>query len=336
MAITARDVATEAGVSVSTVSRALARPDLVSGPTRARVEAVAHRLNYEPNSVARGLSTGRTYHLGLLVPDLENPFFASVAKAVQSQARRLGYSVFIADTDEDATLETSLIHQLAPQVDGIIVASPRSPDDQVRQWIKAVPLVLLNRLVTGLGAVTLDNADGVVQAVRHLWALGHRTIAYAGGPKASWSDGQRRSAFVAAVDSIDGLTGIDLGYFQPFHQGGTVAADLALATQATAVLAYNDLVALGILERFTLRGVSVPGDISVIGTDNITTTTLVRPALTTVAIPFRRLGQTGLEILLSSDPSQVEVLPVELIVRASTGEAPSGLNSATVRTSRTP
>lgn len=334
MAITAREVAFEAGVSVSTVSRALARPDMVSAATRARVEAAARQLNYHPNSVARGLSTGKTYHLGLMVPDLENPFFASVAKSVQLHARRLGYSVFIADTDEDPSVEGSLVHQLASQIDGIIVA-PRSPDAQVAQWAKAVPLVLVNRLVPGLGAVLVDNADGIFQAVRHLWALGHRTIAYVGGPRNSWSDGQRRTAFAEAIASFDTLNGVDLGPFQPFHQGGVAAADLVLASRASAVLAYNDLIALGILERLRDRRVAVPTDLSVVGIDGITLSGLVAPALTTVAMPFRLIGQTSVDLLVSADRSQVTTLPVELTVRASTGEAPTGLIPASVRTNRT-
>jgi len=331
MAVTARDVAIRASVSVSTVSRALTRPDLVSDETRLRIEAVAQELDYHPNSVARSLSTGRTYHLGLVVPDLENPFFASVAKGVQSYARQLGYSVFIADTDENTTMEVELVHQLAPQVDGVILCSPRCESDQILPLAATTALVLINRPIDSIDSVSFDHADGVRQAVRHLWALRHTVIAYAGGPRASWSDQVRRTCFHSFAEEL-GIETIDLGYFQPVHYGGMAAADLAFASGATAVLAYNDLVAIGLVQRLVMRDVHVPEEISVVGIDGITQASLFSPAITTVAGSLHQLARTSVDALINQDLEPAHrLLPVDLIVRASTAEPPGGPSAPPAR-----
>ena len=191
MAATIRDVASAAGVSQSTVSRALSMPELVNPATRARVLEAAGRLGYQPNRAARGLITGRTGNLGLIVPDLSNPFFSSVVKGVQAAARGADYSVFIADTDEEASAEVELLRALTKQVDGIVLCSPRSPDDELARVGVDSSVVLMNRRIEGRPSVTVDNADGMRQAVEHLSALGHERIAYVAGPRTSWSNGER-------------------------------------------------------------------------------------------------------------------------------------------------
>jgi len=334
MVVTARDVATRTGVSVSTVSRALTRPDLVSEDTRRRVQQAAKELNYQPNVSARSLSTGRHFHIGLVVPDLENPFFASVAKGVQSYARQLGYSVFIADTDENATLETELVLQLTPQVDGVLLCSPRSEPDQILALAQTAPLVLINRPVDSITSISLDNADGIRQAIRHLWALGHCRIAYAGGPRASWSTKIRLESFAAAIAQEPSMEAIDLGYFQPVHYGGMAAADLALASGATAIITFNDLMAIGLIQRLAARGVRVPQDVSVIGIDGIAQSSLISPPLTTVAGPLHQLGCAAVDALTNPAPVRAEkLLPVDLIVRNSTAEAPRGPEATRARES---
>jgi len=336
MAVTAREVAIQAGVSVSTVSRALARPDLVSDETRSRIEEVARELNYAPNSTARSLSTGKTYHLGLVLPDLENPFFSSVAKSVQFYARQLGYAVFIADTDENITMETELVHQLAPQVDGVLLCSPRSETDQILALAKTTPLVVVNRPVETICSVSFDNTDGIRQAIRHLWALGHRVIAYAGGPRASWSDKIRRESFLRDIAEDPTMEAVDLGYFQPVHYGGMAAADLALASGASAIIAYNDLMAIGLIQRLTNRGVRVPEEISVVGYDGILPASFFSPPLTTVAGALHQLAYTAVDALVrENSEAEHKLLPVDLIVRGSTAEAPASPGSAEVRSSGT-
>lgn len=326
MASTIRDVAREAGVSQSTVSRALSMPELVNPATRARVQSAASQLAYHPNRAARGLITGRTGNLGLIVPDLSNPFFSSVVKGVQSTAHTSDHSVFIADTDEEASAEAQLLRALAKQVDGIVLCSPRSPDDELAEVGLDTPVVLMNRRVPGFPGVTVDNADGMRQAVTHLSALGHRRIAYVAGPKVSWSNAERERGLRAAVETT-GTELVETGYFPPQFAGGVAAADLVLASGATAVIAYNDVIALGLLSRLGARGVSVPAQISVVGCDDIAMSSMTHPSLTTVSVPKRQAGRATVALLLSlladGDPtSRQRELPTQLIVRATTGVAP--------------
>ncbi len=324
MAISARDVARAAGVSVATVSRTLTRPDAVAPATRDKVLATARAMGYRPNAAARSLITGRTGNIGLIVPDLENPFFASVTKGVQMRARAAGYAVFIADSDEDPSLEPDLARNLAKQVDGLVLCSPRTPEPVLAQLATECTLVLVNRRCGDIPSVTVDNREGVRQSLVHLRALGHRRIAYVGGPATSWSNRQRLAAFLELGGADDDLEVVDLGFFRPYVSGGVAAGDLVIHSGATAVLAYNDVVAFGLLERFRQRGVRVPDDISVIGTDNIPVSALTSPALTSVGLPLVDSGRAGVDLLLGlvRDPSAPPVhhhdLSVQLVVRGST------------------
>lgn len=329
--VTVRDVASLAGVSISTVSRALSAPTVVSAETRRRVIEAADKLGYSPNPAARGLRVGRTQNLGLLVPDLENPFFAAITKAVQSRARANGYAVFIADSDEDPGLERELIASLVKQVDGLILASPRSADQYLLEIAQQVPCVTVNREVDPIDSVTIDNVDGVTQAVSHLRALGHRTIAFASGPARSWSGAERRRGLDAVKTQFDDTTVIPLGHFSPHFSGGYPAADLAVASGATGVIAFNDLMALGIVDRLRQRGVVVPDAMSVVGFDDVSVAALGAPALTTVQAPLAGLGRTSVDLLVAAlevkpdggsavndEPCTHLQLPVEIVVRGST------------------
>ncbi|GAA3219402.1 LacI family DNA-binding transcriptional regulator [Dactylosporangium siamense] len=328
MPVTIKDVARVAGVSPSTVSRALTTPALVQAETRARVERAAAELGYQPNRAARGLITGRTGNIGLIVPDLTNPFFPGVVKGVQSRARESDFSVFLADTDEDPTAEAGLVRALSKQVDGIVLCSPRMTEEDLRSVIGETPVVMLNRRVGQIPAITIDNVDGIRQAVAHLAALGHRRIAYVAGPRLSWSNKERARALRTTTNAA-GIDLIEIGNFAPQFAGGVAAADLVLAAGVTAVIAYNDLVALGLLNWFATRGVKVPEAISVMGFDDIVLSQMVSPSLTTVAQPQEQIGRAGVDMLLQllEDPDRAAAarreLPSQLMVRHSTGRAPS-------------
>jgi len=327
MAVTIKDVARAAGVSPSTVSRALSAPDLVQPETRRRVQQAASDLGYHPNRAARGLITGRTGNIGLIVPDLTNPFFPGVVKGVQSRARESDFSVFLADTDEDPSAEAGLVRALIKQVDGIVLCSPRMSEDELRPIAGETPMVMLNRRVGRIPSVTIDNADAIRQAVAHLVALGHRRVAYVAGPRTSWSNRERLRSLRPAT-SAAGLELVEVGNVAPQFSGGVAAADLVLAAGVTAVIAYNDLVALGLLNRFTARGVPVPEEMSIVGFDDIVLSEMVHPALTTLAQPKEQTGRAGVDLLLQlmEDPDRVAVtrreLPSQLMVRHSTGPAP--------------
>jgi LacI family transcriptional regulator len=302
-------------------------PELVNPATRARVLDAARKLGYQPNRAARGLITGRTGNLGLIVPDLSNPFFSSVVKGVQAAARVADYSLFIADTDEEATAEVDLLRALTRQVDGIVLCSPRSPDDDLARVGVDSSVVLMNRRIDGRPSVTVDNADGMRQAVEHLAALGHQRIAYVAGPRTSWSNGQREQGLHTSAEDT-GTDLVHLGHFPPRFEGGVAAADLALASGASAVIAYNDVVALGLLSRLGARQVPVPEQISVLGCDDINMSAMTHPALTTVSIPKWEAGRAAVALLLSrlaegsgDPPAPDRELPAQLIVRATTGVA---------------
>jgi LacI family transcriptional regulator/LacI family repressor for deo operon, udp, cdd, tsx, nupC, and nupG len=334
MPVTIRDVARLAGVSPSTVSRALSLPDVVNAATRARVQAAAEQLGYAPNKAARGLITGRTGNIGLVVPDLANPFFPSVVKGVQARARMHDVAVFLADTDEDAAAEISLVNALSKQVDGLILCSPRASDEELGAVAAETNVVLVNRLVEGVPAVTFDNEGGMRQAIAHLVALGHRKIAWVGGPANSWSGAHRIIGLYAAAHE-HGVELAEVGNFAPTYEGGMAAADQAVATGATAVVTYNDLVAIGLLARLHARGISVPDDVSVVGIDDIAMSAMSRPALTTVRLPKQKSGEIAVELLLAmiDDPNPDTIIGTrgtlqgELVVRDSTGVAcaPAGL-----------
>lgn len=294
---TVRDVAERVGVSVSTVSRALSVPHLVSAKTRARVVAAADELGYQPNQAARGLRSGVTGNIGLVIPDIENPYFAAMTKGVQDRARKSGYSVFIADSDEDAELEAEVIASIVKQVDGILLASPRAGAERILRIVGSKPAVVLNRRIEGLPSLLLDNAAGVVQVLDHLQALGHRRIAYAASPMSSWSGAERVEEMRRQAELREGLEIVFLGNFQPFISGGYQAADLAVASGATALFAYNDLVAIGALERLRHRGIDVPGQMSVVGFDDVAFAELTLPTLTTVAVPLRGMGRRAVDAL---------------------------------------
>lgn len=321
--ITVHDVAEAAGVSASTVSRALSGSTAVASATRDRVVAAARQLGYRPNLAARGLITGTTHNIGLVVPDLENPYFASITKSVQSRALSAGYSVFIADSDEDTRTELELVHQLAKQVDGLILCSPRMSAEEIAGIADQTMMVLINREWEGLTSVVVDDEEIIRLALEHLHALGHRKIAYVGGPERSWSNQKRWAAIQRNTPAFDDLEVDKIGSYAPNFDGGQSAADVVVASGATAALAYNDLVGLGILARLSTRGIRVPEDLSVMGIDDVNVATLVSPGLTTVRSPLKKVGRAAVNYLVDlmdpdDRPRPAEELSVQLVVRQST------------------
>ncbi|APX32618.1 hypothetical protein BH708_07685 [Brachybacterium sp. P6-10-X1] len=322
---TVRDVAAAAQVSISTVSRALSKPELVAVGTREHVQRIARELGYRPAAAAQG-PTPRPGTIGLVVPDLENPFFGLMAKGVQARARADGLLVVVADIEEDAMIERTMLETLADGVDGLILCSPRGSDETIRSIAARVPTVLANRQVDDLPSVVFDEEHGMIAALRHLVALGHRRIAYAGGPLVSWTHRRRADAVRSFAEQTADVDLIDLGSFLPYLRGGHGAADQAIAGGVTAVIAFNDLLALGIIDRLIQRGVRVPTDMSVGGIDNVAASTYVRPHLTTVDASRVRMGRTAVDLLIgalhAARAPVPQILPTELIVRDSTAVAP--------------
>jgi DNA-binding LacI/PurR family transcriptional regulator len=301
---------------------------IVSPATREAVLDAAAKLGYQPNRAARALINGRTGNVGLLVPDLENPYYTEVLKGVSMHLRRTDYHLLLADSDEDTAWEREMLHTLRQSSDGLLICSPRLADADLVTLADPATTVVLNRIVDSLACVTIDPVPGIQQAVQHLAALGHRHIAYVAGPPGSWSDARRREGLAIAeelgvkVDVVQSAT--------PTFDAGTLAGDLALATGASGIIAFNDLLAIGMLNRLLSRGVSVPADVSIIGNDDIAMASMCAPKLTTISSPKERIGQSAAATLLrllkdrtgaSSTPEHI-LLPAGLTVRASTGVAP--------------
>lgn len=322
MPVTIRDVAEQARVSVATVSRALSSPHLVNHVTRARVLAVANELGYRPSPAARSLITGRTGNIGIVVPDLGNPFFTGVLKSVQGRAREAGYAVLVGDSDEDAALEEELVRMMAKQVDGVLLCSPGIKDSQIMALAEHSSLTLLNRRVRGIGAALMDSASGMRELVAHLADLGHRRCAYLAGPRSSWSNRERRRGLRAAARQHN-IEIVELGPFPPRYESGVAAADGALGADATALIAYNDILALGMLARLRDRGIAVPGDVSVTGFDDLVYAAICAPPLTTVTMPVQAAGRSAVDLLLDQlggrRPAGTQLdLPTRLVIRATT------------------
>lgn len=324
-AVTLSDVAREAGVAISTVSRALSRPERVSAGTSEQVREVARRLGYRPNRIAQALPTGRTGMLAVLLPDITNPHHFGLVRGAEAQARAAGATLVVADTQGGPELETAHVDRLESAVDGFVLVASRLPEPELHALAERRPLVLFNREVAGLPSVATDSADGARQVVEHLVALGHGSIAYLAGPRAAWSDGRRWRGLSEAAAAA-GADVVRCGPFPPTLEAGPAAADVGLGAGATALVAFNDLLAIGVLRRLEERGVAVPEQMSVVGFDDIFGADFCSPPLTTVAAPVGDAGRRLVDVLQAGrDPAPVVTLPTSLRVRASTGlRAPVG------------
>ncbi|WP_228488910.1 LacI family DNA-binding transcriptional regulator [Raineyella fluvialis] len=320
------DVAREAGVSPSTVSRALSRPGRVSFDTAERIRKVAAELGYHTKAISRTLPERVTKMLGLVVADIANPVYLGMIRGAERTARELDYSLVLVETQESERLESELLERLMPLVDGVILGASRLPDVDIRRLAKQTPLVVLNRQVGQVTSVSSDNLRAVKRAAEYLGGLGHRSIAYLAGPENSWSDGIRWRGLLEAGLELD-IRVRRAGPYVPSIKGGAAAAQDWLQHRTGAVLAYNDLMAIGFMRQLALSGVEVPRDVSVIGFDNISDASLIRPRLTTMAAPQVTLGATAVNHLLRQRRHVAEtgdpvLLPVRLMVRESTGPAP--------------
>jgi LacI family transcriptional regulator len=319
------DVAREAGVAPSTVSRAFSRPGRVNAETAERIRVVAARLGYRTNSPARALSTGRSSMVALVIPDVTNPVYFDITRGAEDAAAEASYTLLLADFRESGRLERRAIDRAAPAVEGLVLGGPRVSDSAIRMAAKQRPTVVLNRAVAGLPSVVVDNARGMRQVAEHLGALGHDTLTYLAGPEASWADGMRWRSLREAGLELD-LRVRRLGPYAPTVAGGQAAVEDVRQHPTTAVVAYNDLMAIGLMHGLPRAGVEVPRQVSIVGFDNIFGSDFCTPALTTVAAPLRALGAAGVRHLLvelgGAPPrtGQVGLLPVRLIMRASTAQ----------------
>jgi LacI family transcriptional regulator, galactose operon repressor len=325
--VTINDIAEATGFAASTVSRALSRPGRVNAATRERIVAVARELSYVPNTHARALTSGRTETVAVLVSDVTNPFYFGLIRGTQHQLKAAGYAHLLIDTENSGELESHMLSKMRQSIDGAIMATSRLSRRLLAELATELPLVAVNRMVRGVESVVLDSPSGVAQAAEHLISLGHSEIVYMSGPENSWSNEARWRSLVAAAGR-HGLPVRRLGPFPAGRMSGSAAADALINTRATACIAFNDLLAIGMLTRLRERGVGVPGEISVVGCDDMFGADFCHPTLTTLAAPIEQAGRVAVSMLLArlhdSAPAtrQSAVLPTHLIVRESTGPAP--------------
>ena len=331
--MTIHDVAARAGVAASTVSRALNNPGRVNAATRERVQRIAAELNYVPSTQARALSSGRTRNVAMIVPDITNPYFFGLVRGAQRQLTAAGYTQVLLDTEESPEQEAHALSQLRKTCDGVILTGPRMTDEQIVIASRAQPLVTINRNAAGVPSVLINTPNAIGQAVDHLISFGHQRICYVSGPPNSFTNRWRWQALEETVrarrdDGRPNLSAVQIGNFSPGLKAGAAAADAVLNTGATACVTFNDMLAIGMLHRFADRGIAVPGDISVIGCDDIFGSDFCNPPLTTMTAPIERAGRAAVTMLLGLlDPTSAEVdrprvlLPTHLTVRASSGPA---------------
>jgi LacI family transcriptional regulator len=321
------DVARLAEASIATVSRVLNGRAVADQALVERVRSAARELGYRPNMVARDFRHGVTRTIGVIVPDLGNPFFPDVVKGLAHDVTAGDHRLLIADCGEDPDEELRLVGELSGRCDGLVLCSPRMSAENlaaVAGW--GIALVCTNREVKGLplGTVGIDSAGGMAQAVEHLADLGHRHVGYLAGPESSWSDRGRRTGLQRAARKLG--VRVDVAGAGSTSHAGYAALPELLDRKVTAVLAFNDLVALGALARLRELGLEVPTALSLVGFDDIPVAAFLGPPLTTVSIPKdelgRRAGAMLQQILTDGAMARQERLPSTLVVRESTAPPP--------------
>ena len=327
---TITQVAEAAGVSRATVSRVLNGRTSVDPGIGARVREAADRLQYRPNLTARYLSTGRTMTVSLVIPDLGNPMFQSILRSLTRAAEADGYGVLVAEASTPER-EAGIARDARRQCDAVVLVAPRMNELELEALVPEIaPVVVLNRSLEDprIASVGIDYASGMSQLVRHLEALGHRDLLYVSGPPRSAAHQERLSALNALADTRPALS------FRTILGGATMTAGHRVAEQvlesgATAVLAFNDLVAFGLLARLNQFGVDVPGDLSVTGFDGIELSRFAVPTLTTVDQEELDTGAVAWSLLhrqldpsRAPEPTEHALLTPRLLLGDSTGRVP--------------
>ncbi|NLU70510.1 LacI family DNA-binding transcriptional regulator [Streptomyces sp. HNM0574] len=318
------DVARAAGVSAATVSRALSRPDMVSEATRTRVREAADELGYRHHPAARALITGRSGLLAFSVPSLANPFYAPVIAGAQAAAEEASCELIVVVTDGSPDREEALFHRLADRVDGFAAAAPRLPGPRLAAAAGRLPLVTVNRRVRGVGSVVIDTPAGMAELGAHLAELGHRHLAYLGGPEGSWMDPRRLRGLREAVPGCEVTA---LGPYPPEFEAGVRALDALRDSGASAAIAYSSTLLFGVLHGMTLRGLRAPRDLSLACADDLSAAGLAMPDITALRVPAADAGRQAVERLLGlvgapATAATHRLLPVSLSPRASTGAPP--------------
>lgn len=322
-------------MSVSTAARALGEYGSASPAVRKRVAAAAATLGYRRNSLARSMITGRTHTIGLVVADIENPFFARAARGIADVAHKEGYEVLLINSDEDPVTERAAVRTLSEkQVDGLIIAPASSEGAKHLAELtdRGTPIVLIDRVLPGvdLDAVVVDNEAAARRAVEHLIALGHRRIALLTSQGLIHTNQSRLAGYLQGLEAAGVPASDELIRMAPYTREAAVREAeivLRLPDPATAIFMTDNLMSIGAYEAAQHVGRAVPSGVSLVGFDDLEWTTIVRPPLTVVAQPVYELGAAAAHRLVArvrGDESEPEVrtLATSFIVRGSTAPAP--------------
>ncbi len=313
--VTIADVARVAAVSTQTVSRAINNKGEIRPETRQHVLAIAERMGYQPNTLARALASDRTWTLGLVVPDVTNPYFAEIIRGAEDAALPYEYSIFLCNTNEDPQRERKLLSLLeSKRVDGVIICSPALSDDTlIHSLARQRFAIIVNHPPVGnvVGAIWVDNLAGTRQAVEHLLADGRQQIGLIYGTPETFSRRQRCQAYKETL--VTHGIAVDPALLEacaPQLEDGHRAARCLLERMPTldALVCHNDLVAVGALQACAELGRRVPIDVAVIGFDNIPLSQLIWPKLTTLHYPIAQLGGQAVEMLLQHVDRETEPL----------------------------
>ncbi|MEE9095939.1 LacI family DNA-binding transcriptional regulator [Pseudarthrobacter phenanthrenivorans] len=320
------DVAQQLGISKATVSRAFSRPDAVKEETRELIMETARNLGYVPSRTARSLATGRHGQIGLFVPDIANPVHPLTVKAAQAIARRHEMTVMLADRDAESQSDCHAVTALGRQADGMILFQPQMTDDELRQIATGIPIVLVNRIVEGIPALVSSAREAMVEVVDHLADLGHRKVAYIGVNQDTLSARERHDALVDALQSRN-MDLTELPCQPPQLVGGQAAVEDVRTSSATAVVCYNDLIALGLVGVLDAADRARAEAISVVGYDDIWAVQIIQPALTTVHLPVAEITGRAMGLLMAmiggeDVPTEPVHVPCHLVVRGSTKPRP--------------
>jgi LacI family repressor for deo operon, udp, cdd, tsx, nupC, and nupG len=324
--VTIKMVAKEAGVSTATVSRVLSGASSVKAELDERVRRAVASLGYQPNSAARGLSIGSLRNIGIVMPDMTNPYFFHIVDQFSRGASAEGYRVLLASSYGDPEQELATAAELRAQVDGLVLLSSRIDAPGLRQLARMEnnPVVLVNRVEQGvnLPMAAVDNMAAIMQLCGHLFSLGHRRVVYLSGSTLSWQDQERwKGVRMAQHMGLEAVRIDTEGTIESSYE----AVDRALEFKPTALIAFNDLAAIGALSRLHDLGISVPEEMSVTGFDDIPLSRHVQPHLTTVHSPTQDLGDLAWSMmskaLAGQAPAEAAFVPAELVIRTSTAQA---------------
>jgi DNA-binding LacI/PurR family transcriptional regulator len=330
------DVAREAGVSTATVSRVINEHSYVSPEIRDKVLRVVRRRNYYPNANARGLASGRSNLIGLVISDIANPFFPELVKGMETAAFEHGFEVILANTNYDPARMSSYVRRFIERgVRGVALMTSEFDQDLLKELARrSVSVVFLDsgEPAPHVSNLAVEYETGIEEAVTHLAELGHRRVAYVGGPPRMRSSQRRLKAFRRSMRRHLPAEAVSV-YAGDFRtEGGREAARRLLSDprRPTAVVVANDVMALGVIQECRQAGLSIPGDLSVIGFDDIAFAALTEPPLTTVSLPRHLLGSKAIEALLATinhpDRRGFEIpIPTSLVVRQSTAKVPAAL-----------